>query len=143
MLYLSHYFKIHRFEYDDRLQKVRDAGDWEEWVAFFLDAVIEVSREATQTAALIMCMREDYRSLIIESLGRAAANGQRVLGQLFDYPIVSGATVSQWLDITPAGANQIVVRLEVIGLLREITAKARNRRFLFVPYLGLFEDVVG
>lgn len=50
------------------------------------------------------------------------------------------ATVREWLGITPAGANQIVARLEGIGVLREITGYARNRRFRFEPYLRLFEE---
>jgi len=140
VLYLSHYFKQRRSDYYDRLQAVRDAGDWEGWLEFFLDAVIEISREAAATAAAILRMREDYRTRITEQLGRAAANGQRVMDRLFDHPIVSVATVREWLDITPAGANQIVARLEDIGLLREITGYARNRRFRFDPYLRLFEE---
>jgi Fic family protein len=80
-------------------------GDWEGWTAFFLDGVAEVSREATQTAAAILRMREDYRARIIENLGRAAANGPRVMDKLFNHPIVSVAAVREWLEITPAGAN--------------------------------------
>ena len=140
VLYLSHYFKQRRNEYYERLQAVRDAGDWEGWLTFFLDGVIEVSRQATHTAAAILRMREDYRARITEHLGRAAANGQRVMDRLFDHPIVSVATVREWLGLTPAGANQIVSRLEGIGLLREITGYARNRRFRFEPYLRLFEE---
>jgi Fic family protein len=139
VLYLSHYFRQRRAEYYERLQAVRDAGDWEGWLAFFLDGVIEVSQQATQTAAAILRMREEYRARIIEHLGRAAANGQRVMDRLFDHPIVSVATVREWLGITAAGANQIVARLEGIDLLREITGYARNRRFRFEPYLRLFE----
>jgi Fic family protein len=37
VLYLSHYLKRHREEYYDRLQAIRDTGDWEGWLAFFLD----------------------------------------------------------------------------------------------------------
>lgn len=140
VLYLSHYFKQHRREYYERLQAVRDAGDWEGWLAFFLEGVIEVSQQATHTAAAILRMREDYRARITEHLGRAAANGQRVMDRLFDQPIVTVASVRDWLELTPAGANQIVARLEGIGLLREITGYARNRRFRFEPYLQLFED---
>lgn len=140
VLYLSHYFKQRRSEYYERLQAVRDADDWEGWLAFFLDGVIEVSQQATHTAAAILRMREDYRAKITEHLGRAAANGQRVMDRLFDQPIVSVATVREWLGITPAGANQIVGRLEGVGLLREITGYARNRRFRFEPYLRLFEE---
>jgi Fic family protein len=140
VLYLSHYFRQRRSEYYERLQAMRDDGDWEGWLAFFLDGVIDVSQQATHTAAAILRMREDYRARITEHLGRAAANGQRVMDRLFDHPIVSVATVREWLGLTPAGANQIVSRLEGIGLLREITGYARNRRFRFEPYLRLFEE---
>jgi len=140
VLYLSHYFKRHRAEYYDRLQAVRDTGDWEGWLAFFLRGVAEVSQQATQTAAAILRMREEYRARITERLGRAAGNGHRIMEGLFDHPIVSVATVREWLGLTPAGANQIVARLEGIGLLREITGYARNRRFRFEPYLRLFEE---
>lgn len=140
VLYLSHYFKQHRSEYYERLQAVRDNGDWEGWLAFFLEGIVCVSREAAQTAAAILRMREAFRTRITEGLGRAAANGQRVMDRLFDHPIVTVATVRDWLNLTPAGANQIVNRLEGIGLLREITGYARNRRFVFEPYLRLFEE---
>ena len=70
----------------------------------------------------------------------AAGNGQRVMDHLFDHPIVTVATVREWLGLTSAGAHQIVNRLESIGLLREITGYARNRRFRFEPYLRLFES---
>ncbi len=49
VLYLSHWFKQHRQEYYDRLQNVRDRGDWEGWLTFFLRGVEQVSREATDT----------------------------------------------------------------------------------------------
>ena len=140
VLYLSHFFKRHRAEYYERLQAVRESGDWEAWLAFFLRGVAEVSREATETAAAILRMREDYRERITERLGRGAANGHRIMEKLFNHPIVTVARVRQWLDITPAGANNLVKRLVDVGLLREITGYARNRRFRFDPYLRLFED---
>lgn len=140
VLYLSHHFKRRRREYYVRLQAVRDEGDWEGWLAFFLEGVAEVSREATATAAAILRMREEYRARIVERLGRAAANGHRILERLFDHPIVTVARVRQWLGVTPAGANNLVNRLAAIGVLREITGFARNRRFRFDPYLRLFEE---
>src|SRR5260370_4671898 len=32
LLYLSYYFKVHRLEYYEHLQKIRDEGDWESWL---------------------------------------------------------------------------------------------------------------
>ena len=143
VLYLSHYFKRCRSEYYERLQAVRDEGDWEGWLAFFLRGVAAVATEARQTAAAILRMREDYRARITETLGRAAANGHRILDRLFQQPIITVATVREWLNITPAGANQLVNRLVKLGVLREITGYARNRRFRFEPYLRLFEEPLG
>ena len=46
LLYLSYYFKRYRSEYYDRLQAVRNRGDWEGWLKFFLRGVYEVAKEA-------------------------------------------------------------------------------------------------
>jgi Fic family protein len=140
VLYLSHYFKRYRAGYYERLQAVRDAGEWEAWLAFFLRGVAEVSDQAARTAGDVLRMREDYRSRITESLGRAAGNGHRIMDKLFDQPIVTVATVRDWLGCTHAAANNLVRRLTDLGLLRETTGYARNRRFRFDPYLRLFAD---
>lgn len=140
VLYLSHYFKRHRQTYYDRLQAVRDTGDWEGWMHFFLRGVIEVAAEAADTARQILQVREDARRTITENFGRAAGNGHRVLEHLFDRPIVTVAGIRELLKVTPAGANSLVTRLEKLGLLREFTGFARNRRFRFEPYLSLFEE---
>jgi Fic family protein len=140
VLYLSYYFKRHRAKYYDRLQAVRDEGDWEGWLGFFLRGVAEVSRQATEQAAAILRMREEHRAKISEKLGRAAANRHRVMEKLFDHPIVTVTIVRDWLNITTPAANNLVGRLLDIELLREITGYACNRRFLFEPYLRLFEE---
>ncbi len=140
VLYLSHYFKGHRQEYYDRLQAVRDQGDWESWLAFFLRGVAEVSSEATETARRILLMREEHRTAITAYLGRAAGNGHRVLETLFDRPIVSVAAVEAIAGTTYAAANSLVARLTDLGILAEITGNARNRRFRYEPYVRLFSD---
>lgn len=140
VLYLSYFFRRHRSEYYDRLQAIRDDGDWEGWLDFFLRGVIEISSEAATTAAAILAMREEFRNRITEGMGRAAANGHRIMDRLFDHPIVAVATVRKWLELTAAGANNLVNRLVEIGVLSEVTGFARNRRFRFDPYLRLFEE---
>jgi Fic family protein len=41
LLYLSLFFKTHRQEYYELLQRVREQGDWEVWLGFFLTGVKE------------------------------------------------------------------------------------------------------
>jgi Fic family protein len=140
LLYLSHYFKAHRETYYQRLQAVRDSGDWEGWLEFFLRGVAEVSAQATETARRILLLREQHRSVIAETLGRAAGNGHRILEHLYEHPIVSARQVQALIKTTFAGANQIVHRLVATGILQEITGHTRHRRFRYEPYVRLFDE---
>ena len=140
VLYLSHYFKQHRGEYYERLQAVRDYGDWEGWFNFFINGVLSVSREAAETARQILDLREKHRQRITEELGRAAGNGHRILEHLYQRPILNVTEIEKFLNITYAGANSLVSRLIDLGLLQEITGKKRHRVFRYAPYLDLFSD---
>ena len=140
VLYLSHYFRQHRTAYYEHLQAVRDRGDWEPWLLFFLRGVIEVAGEAAETARRIQMLREQHRTAITDTLGRAAANGHRVLESLFDRPIVSVANVKGMTGTSYVAANNLVARLVEVGILMEMTGYARNRRFRYDAYVRLFTD---
>jgi Fic family protein len=140
VLYLSHYFKRHRQAYYERLQAVRDDGDFEGWLAFFLRGIAEVSLQAADTARRILELRETDRRSITEHLGRAAGNGHRVLERLYEQPILSVKEVQALLGMTFPGANQIVHRLVDLGVLHEITGQARHRGFRYDAYVSLFEE---
>ena len=54
LLYLSYYFKKNRQEYYDRLNMVRETGDYEQWVDYFLKGVENISGAAMDTAGQIL-----------------------------------------------------------------------------------------
>jgi Fic family protein len=139
LLYLSHYLKLHRTEYYDRLTEVRVRGDWEGWLRFFLRGVAATAEEATETAERIFELREDHRRLVLEQTG---VTGLRLLSVLFERPLVNVNYVSAELDVTFPTANRLVARFEDLGLLREVTGQRRSRRFRYEPYVRLFEEPV-
>lgn len=139
-LYLSHFFKQHRRQYYSELQSVRDHGTWERWLAFFMRGVVAVSGEAVDTAREILVLRETHRAAITEYLGRAAGNGYRVLEYLYQHPIVSVKEVRELTGTSHSAANKLVAKMTVIGILREFTEQARNRRFIYQDYINLFHD---
>jgi Fic family protein len=135
---LSHFLKRHRQEYYDRLQAVRDDGDWERWLLFFLRGVRETATQASTTAARILGLREEYRGLL-SSRGRAGGALLRALDILFDQPVINVPTLARRLNVTFAAANGVVERLVEAELLSETTGQRRNRRFAFQSYLRLFD----
>lgn len=76
VLYISNFFVQNRAEYYDRLQAVRDSGDWEGWLAFFLRGVESVGNEAATTVRWILELREAHRAAAANALAaRLAAVG--------------------------------------------------------------------
>ena len=140
VLYLSHFFRQRRSEYYERLQAVHDTGDWEGWLEFFLRGVAEVSAEATETVRRILGLREQHRSLVTERLGRAAADGHRVLERLYRQPFVTVGGVQGVTGTYYPAASRLVARLVEIGLLEEITGDRRNRVYRYSSYMQVLED---
>ncbi len=140
VLYLSVFLKKHRAEYYERLQAIRDAGDWEGWLAFFLQGVAEVSNEAVKSVRRIFTLREEHRSIVTEHFGRSAVNGLQVLERLYRFPVLSVADARAMIETSYTAANQLVARLVDAGILEEITGYQRNRRFRYAPYIRIFSD---
>jgi Fic family protein len=139
LLYLSHYLKRHRQEYYDRLQAIRDAGRWEEWIGFFLRGVEEVATEATTTARTILALQREHASRL-HGEGKSAGGLLRLLDYFFTHPITSARLVERDLGVTFATASKLIGRLVDLGLVDELTGGRRNRRFQYTPYLRLFDD---
>jgi len=140
LLYLSHYLKARRSEYYDRLQAVRDRGDWEGWLKFFFQGVASVSLEATQTARKIVELRESHRELLTSKMGRGAGSALALLETLYFRPVVSVKQVAAITKISFPNANALVESLEKLRLLFETTGRRRNRVFAYQPYLDLFGE---
>jgi Fic family protein len=138
LLYISYYLKQHRAEYYDRLMAVRQRGDWEGWLRFFLRGIAETAQEATATAGKIVQLREQHRQLLQER--GVGHNALRLLDELFKFPILNVNFASRLLDVSFATANKIVGQLATLGLIEESTGGQRNRAFRYTPYMRLFAE---
>jgi Fic family protein len=137
LLYLSYYLRAHRAEYYDRLMAVRNDGDWEGWLKFFLRGVGEVSRAATETARRILDLREKDRQRVTEKV--SGSLGPQLLDYLYEQPLLTVRLVEQQLGCSYVTASKLVDQFVAMGLLFEATGGRRNRRFRYEPYLALFE----
>ncbi len=139
LLYLSLYFKSHREAYYDWLQRVRETGDWEGWLGFFLTGVEEISEGATETTRRILALFETDRSRIAQ-VGKAAATGLRLHEYMQKKPIFSVAQAMQGLDMTAPTIAAALARLEKLGLVKETTGRKRDRVYSYAPYLAILSE---
>ena len=134
LLYLSYYFKSHRQYYYDLLNGVRENGDWERWLDFFLDAVIETSRESHE---IILSLHNQIQSdrEKIATLGRAAPSALAVHQAMLRHPIADIAKLKELTGLTNATIGSALARLLDFDIIEETTGNKRNRLFCYNGYI--------
>jgi len=138
ILYLSFYLKKHRTEYYDWLMRIRNEGDWEDWLEFFLQGIIEVSKDATSSASEIIALKEVlYKRLFDNKI--ASIYAVEFLNLLFNKPIITSQNLVKELKVSRETANQLVKRFEGIGILKEISGKKRYKKYIFLDYVDIIK----
>jgi len=125
-LYISSYFNRHRREYIDRMFGVSTQGEWEEWLLFFLQGVIEQAEEAFIRANEMRELKEEYRVRYQDSQSQSLLT---LVYGLFNQPVITVNKAAEMADITYQAANNNVKKLMDDGVLEEITGRKRNRFF--------------
>lgn len=138
-LYLSLYFKIHRADYYDHLQRVRTEGDWEGWLRFFLIGVTQTATEATDAAQKLWNLFDEDRRRI-QQQGKISATTLRVHDLLQQRPIISITAACKALELTHPAVNKSLRKLEEMGIVREITGRQRNRLYLYEAYMAILSE---
>lgn len=136
VLYISYYLKQNRVEYYDRMMEVRQKGNYEQWVSFFLRAVCETAKDAIQTIQQLADLHAENINRVLK-MDRAAKNAVRLLAYLEINPIIDIGKTAKALDLSYNTVSSAVNRFVDAGILVSTTSAARNRAFAYEAYLTI------
>ena len=136
LLYLSLYLKANRQQYYDHLQLVRETGDWEAWIKFFLTGVVETANQAIETAQAIIKLFNKDRTMI-EKSGRSTATILTLYTYLQRNPISNTTKMKKTCDLALPSIMRALKALEELGIVKEITGKERHKVFVYNEYLDI------
>lgn len=139
LLYLSLYLKQNRSEYYDLLQQVRLTGDWEAWIAFFLEGVRSTAEGAVATAGKLLSLFDSDRAAIEES-GKRINSTLRLHEAMKERMILSITQASDHTGLTFATASKSIENLMEQGIVREFTGRRRGRLFAYDRYLDILSE---
>ncbi len=127
LLYLSAYFERRRSDYYDRLQAVREKGQLDEWLDFFLLGVTEQATDAVTRAEALVDLRESFRQRLHGDRSRAI----EVVDLVFENPVLTTSWIAQRLQITVQSALNHIRKLEDLDIVTEIEGIAgRSKRWI-------------
>jgi Fic family protein len=139
LLYLSLYFKQHRSDYYELLNRVRIVGDWESWIEFFSGGVNETADSAVRTAKKLSELIASDRQKL-QLLGRPAGSALRVHQALVEKPVLTIPQAAEAAHLTFPAVTQALKRLEQAGIVRELTGRHRNRVFAYRQYVEILGE---
>ncbi|NDB03692.1 MAG: Fic family protein, partial [Flavobacteriaceae bacterium] len=125
MFYLSSYLEANREEYYVRLQNISREGDWNSWIAFFLQAIIEQAKNNNAKVKAIMGLYDDMKKQIHEITHSQYT--VHLLDAIFDRPIFDSTHLVKHTDIPAASVKSFIPKLKKEGVLTEIRP-ARGRQ---------------
>ena len=135
-LYISYFLKKNRVEYYDRMTEVRTKGNYEQWIIFFLQAIMESAGDAASAIDELISLH-DANTSVISKLGRASKNTMLVFDYLESNPIIDIGKTVEALSITFNTASSAVRRLVDAGILVQNGGGGRNRTFAYEAYLDI------
>jgi len=139
LLYLSLYLKTHRTEYYRLLQDVREKGDWEAWLDFFLTGVTETANQAFDAATRIVDLFKEDRERITSDSARAGS-ALRVHDWFEQAPFLTSGQLVERTGLTAPTVNAALADLERLGIIEEFTGRKRGRVFRYHRYLEILNE---
>ena len=135
LLYLSLFLKRNRAAYYGHLSAVRKEGDWAGWIAFFLEGIGEIAKEATESARdIFRCIEED-RTKVLNSPSSTIMS-LRLFESLSVHPILNIQGVTKRMGTSKPTAMKAVDQLMALGILMESTGRKRDKVFRYETYLN-------
>lgn len=124
LLYLSPYLEERRDEYFACLQGVRERGDFDIWLRFFLRGVEAQANDAVARAERLLDLRERYRRATASLRSQAAA----LVDLIFEAPVLTARLVETRISVVRPTALRLLGQLAELGILAEASAGARGQR---------------
>jgi len=139
VLYLSLFFKRHQREYYARLDAVRTEGDWEGWLAYFLEGVEVIARESVGMIQVLFDLVARDRTRYLDSR-QATVTGSRLFEFLPERPVITVKSAATLCDTTRPTASKAIDSLCAVGILEETSGRQRDRVYRYRRYMDLLGE---
>ena len=126
-LSLSDYLEAGRRQYMDLLLGVSLRGEWEQWLQFFLAAVIAVANDAFRRIETLLRLRSQYRQRVGSE--RTVPALRQVIDCLFETPVITSTLLRERMPVSNPTAVGYLDRLTKAGILTETIPETTPRQY--------------
>ncbi len=136
-LYISYYLKLNRIEYYDRMTQVRRTGDYEQWVAFFLQAFAASAEDAISTIDRLTELHDKNINLFNNLTKRQHNSVLNVFTYLESNPIIDVQKTANALNVSYNTVSKVISILVEYGILQQTAKSGKTRIYSYTEYLDI------
>lgn len=136
LFYISAYFEADRNSYYNKLRTISDTGNWDEWIEFFLTAVIEQAKKNISIAKEIINLHNSLKQTIMDIT--ASKYAVKILDFLFERPVFSTKDFRDALKAKPPVVKRNIDRL-IENKIIEIIEKGSGTKPSVYKFSTLFK----
>lgn len=136
VLFLSLYFRSFRREYERVLKKGAKDSTPEDWILFFAKSVCKITYELIENIQQLASIFNQDKDLI-QTLGKLEPSAHLVLEAFAYRPIANTTYLHSKTGITHATINRVLVELERLDIIKEMTGQKRARIFCYSRHMEL------
>jgi Fic family protein len=114
-LYMSAYFDRNKDRYIDLMFRISTHGDWEAWIAFCLQGVVETAADTQTRCERLLTLSKTYRDKL-SSIGGSIRLSE-IVDDLFDSPVAVVTHVQKKHKVTYPTARSDLKKLADAGIL--------------------------
>ena len=137
LLYLSAWFEATRDEYYARLLGVTRAGEWEEWITYFLRGVARLSADSLGRIQRLDDLIAEWRRALA---GTRSSHPDRAIELFVENPFWTVRGVAERLGVAFTTAQRTIDRLEALGMVTRMGEARRGRVYRADAVLALLEE---
>jgi len=139
ILYLSPYFKKHKEVYYSLLMEVRETGNYNKWIKFFLDGITEMAINTSQKVKGLIDLYTEYKQKLSDI--HATPLAFKVLDMFFESPYWFISLIQDELGGENYPKTKRAMKYLVEGnIIKEFTKYKRNKIFVAPEILKILEE---
>ena len=137
VLYISCFLKMNRVEYYDRMTEVRNKGNYEQWIKFFLSVIAQAADDAIETIDRITQLHNRSTEMFKELSAVAEPKVLKLFGYIEKNPIIDTQKTANVLGFSYNTTAKYIDYLCEKGILKQTAKAGKANVYSYEDYLNI------
>lgn len=137
VLYISCLLKINQLEYYDRMSEIRNKGNFEQWIKFFLTVVAQTADDAIETIDKLTALHNASFAKLDDIPLRSINKVKQLFSYIEKNPIIDTQKTADSMGMSYNTTAKYIALLTQKGILKQTAKSGKAKVYSYEDYLTI------